>query len=147
MVPAGADLILVNGAEVPLDNPKEPDRHLHHKVMNAALDEVVAGLPNARVCDVRRFIVHPDDFTDHLRHYRRRNYLTMAEEIRSAGASTLEVQPESWVSAPLRPHLPVRRSAQARRGTPGRPGAGWWHLIGAQHDVWTTRALASAAHS
>ena len=81
-----------------LANPKEPDRHLHHRVMNAALDDVVADLPNARVCDVRTFITAEDDFTDHLRHYRRRNYLTMAEEIRSAGASTLEVQPESWVS-------------------------------------------------
>jgi FkbH-like protein len=98
VIPDRSSLILVNGAEFPLDNPKEPDRHLHHKMMNAALDEVVATLPNARVCDVRTFIVGPDDFTDHLRHYRRRSYLTMAEEIRSAGAATLEVQPESWAA-------------------------------------------------
>ncbi|HEY5109112.1 MAG TPA: hypothetical protein VII96_05825 [Acidimicrobiales bacterium] len=97
-IPDHASLILVNGAEFPLDNPKEPDRHLHHEAMNAALDEVVATLPNARVCDVRTFIVGPDDFTDHLRHYRRRSYLTMAEEIRSAGAAALEVQPESWAT-------------------------------------------------
>jgi hypothetical protein len=66
--------------------------------MNAALDEVVADLPNARVCDVRNFTTSADDFTDHIRHYRRRCYLTMAEEIRNAGASTLEVRPERWTS-------------------------------------------------
>ena len=98
-IPDHATLVLVNGAEYPLSNPKEPDRHLHHQVMNAALDEVVADLPNARVCDVRTFISSEDDFTDHLRHYRRRCYLTMAEEIRSAGAATLDVQPERWTAA------------------------------------------------
>ncbi len=129
-IPAHADLILVNGAEFPLDNPKEPDRHLHHKVMNAALDEVVAGLPNARVCDVRRFIVAEDDFTDHLRHYRRRSYLTMAEEIRSAGAAGLEVRPESWATRAYsrtyrfagRRKLEVGRLAGRVRGGRARPG-------------------------
>ena len=94
-IPEGATLILVNGAEFPLENPKEPGRHLHHATMNAALDEIVAGLPQARVCDVRTFITSADDFTDHLRHYRRQCYLQMAEEIRSAGAS-LAVRPEPW---------------------------------------------------
>ena len=98
IIPDDARLILVNGAEYPLDNPREPDRHLHHKMMNAVLDDVVASLPNTRVCDVRTFVVRPDDFTDHIRHYRRRAYLTMAEEIRSTGAATLEVQPESWAT-------------------------------------------------
>jgi len=97
-IPDQADLILVNGAEIRHDNPREPDRHLRHRVMNAALDEVVADLPNARVCDVRQFITSADDVTDHLRHYQRRHYLTMAEEIRTAGAATLEVQPESWAT-------------------------------------------------
>jgi len=96
-IPDDATLILVNGAEFPLANPKEPDRHLHHRTMNEALDAVVADLPNARVCDVRTFLVSEDDFTDHIRHYRRRCYLTMAEEIRSSGAA-LDVQPEHWTS-------------------------------------------------
>jgi len=127
VIPPDAELILVNGAEFPLDNPKEPDRHLHHKVMNAALDEVVAGLPNARVCDVRTFITLEDDFTDHLRHYRRRCYLTMAEEIRSAGAANLEVRPEHWTTAAYsrayrfagRRKLEVQRLTGRVRG--GRP--------------------------
>jgi len=98
-IPDHATLVLVNGAEYPLANPKEPDRHLHHRTMNAALDEVVADLANTRVCDVRTFIFNEEDFTDHLRHYRRRCYLAMAEEIRSAGAATLEVQPEHWTTS------------------------------------------------
>ena len=94
-LPEGASLILVNGAEVALDNPREPDRHLHHRTMNAALDAVVADLPNARVCDVRTFIVQPEDCTEHIRHYRRQCYLQMAEEIRAAGAA-LDIRPERW---------------------------------------------------
>ena len=125
VIPEHANLVLVNGAEFPLDNPKEPDRHLHHKVMNAALDEVVADLPQARVCDVRTFITTGDDFTDHLRHYRRRSYLTMAEEIRSAGAAELEVQPEPWTTVAYakahrfaaRRKLEVGRLAGRVRGT------------------------------
>jgi FkbH-like protein len=128
-VPDGASLILVNGAEFPLDNSREPDRHLHHRVMNAALDEVVATLPNARVCDVRTFITGEDDFTDHLRHYRRRCYLTMADEIRTAGAAALEVRPERWTAKAYAKayRFAGRRRLQVERlaGRPrGRPGAG-----------------------
>jgi FkbH-like protein len=128
VIPDGADLILVNGAEFPFDNPKEPDRHLRHQVMNAALDDVVADLANARVCDVRTFITAEDDFTDHIRHYRRRCYLTMAEEIRNAGAATLEVRPERWTSVAYsatyrfagRRRLEVERWARRVRGAAGR---------------------------
>ncbi len=126
-IPDHASLILVNGAEYPLDNPKEPDRHLRHRQMNEVLDAVVAGLPNARVCDVRTFIASEDDFTDHLRHYQRRCYLTMAQEIRSAGAA-LDVQPERWTSVAYarayrfagRRRLQVERMAGRVRGAVGR---------------------------
>jgi FkbH-like protein len=129
-IPDRATLILVNGAEYPLANPKEPDRHLHHRVMNVALDDVVADLANTRVCDVRSFIVSEDDFTDHLRHYRRRCYLTMAEEIRNAGAADLAVQPERWTSAAYakayrfagRRRLEVEQLAGRVRRRPGDGG-------------------------
>ncbi len=93
-IPPGARLILLNGAEVPLDNPKEPGRHLRHRTMNDALDRVVGTLPNASVCDVRTFVLTEDDVTDSIRHYRRRSYLRMAEEIRAANASDLSVERE-----------------------------------------------------
>jgi FkbH-like protein len=91
-VPERARIIFLNGAEVPLDNPSEPDRHLHHRIMNTALDEVVADLDNATVCDVRAMAVSPDDLASDIRHYRRHVYLQMAEGIRDAGASNLMVQ-------------------------------------------------------
>jgi FkbH-like protein len=97
-IPAGARLVLLNGAEVPLDNPKEPDRHLRHKVMNAALDDVTATLPNATVCDVRTFVTSEEDLTDNIRHYRRHAYLRMAQEIRAISSSELMIQRQSLMA-------------------------------------------------
>jgi len=91
-IPSGARLVLLNGAEVPIQRPTEPDRHLHHRAMNAALTQVVAELPNASVCDVRAFAAGPDDLMSDIRHYRRHVYLQMAEEIRAVGASGLTSQ-------------------------------------------------------
>ena len=71
VIPAGARVIFLNGAEVPLVNPREPGRHLRHRTMNDALDRVVGTLPNASVCDVRTFVLTEDDVTDSIRHYRR----------------------------------------------------------------------------
>jgi FkbH-like protein len=116
-VPGHARIVFLNGAEFPLDNPKEPDRHLRHWTMNGALDRVVGDLPNASVCDVRTFVLSADDVTDNIRHYRRRAYLRMAEEIRAANLSTLRVEPEH-VGARLYGHarrFVGRRRIQARR--------------------------------
>ena len=94
-IPDGARLILLNGAEVPVDRPSEPDRHLHHRTMNAALEQVVASLPEASVCDVRAFAQGPDDLMSDIRHYRRHVYLQMAEEIRAVAASGLTARRRS----------------------------------------------------
>lgn len=97
-IPTGARVILLNGAEVPFDNPKEPGRHLRHRTMNDALDRAVTRLANATVCDVRTFVLTDDDLTNNIRHYRRHAYLRMAEEIRASGASNLQVQRETFGS-------------------------------------------------
>ena len=55
----GTTLVLINGAEVELDNPREPARHLHHRRMNEALERVVAELPATKICDVREFVTSP----------------------------------------------------------------------------------------
>ena len=94
-IPPQSHLVLLNGAEFPFTNPNEPDRHLRHSTMNAALEEVVAELPNASICDVRTFVNQRDDFTYNIRHYQRQNYLRMAEELRTVGVAALEVRPES----------------------------------------------------
>lgn len=125
-MPAGARLLLLNGAEVPVDQPKEPDRHQHHRVMNAALDEVVSGVPNAAVCDVRALVTGPDDLLSDVRHYRRHVYLAMAEQIRASGVTGLTVETEPWSSRALaqvwgfagRRKVEVRRGWRRLRGLP-----------------------------
>jgi len=95
-----ASIIFLNGAEVALDNPKEPNRHLHHARMNGALEEMVAEADNATICDIRQLVTSPDDLTDHLRHYRRQIYLGIAEQIRATGIAPVVVRPETaWQKA------------------------------------------------
>jgi FkbH-like protein len=91
-LPSSSKLVLINGAEVPFENELEPDRHLHHARMNLALEEIVAELPNATICDVRPIVVSPDDLNDNLRHYTRRSYLMMAERIRELVGDQLSVE-------------------------------------------------------
>lgn len=93
-VPPAARVILLNGAEIPLDNPREPDRYLRHRVMNDALDSVVATLSNTTVCDVRTLVRGPEDLAGNLRHYQRHVYLAMADQIRASGASELRFRRE-----------------------------------------------------
>jgi FkbH-like protein len=116
-LPRGARLILLNGAEVAIDNPKEPERHLHHRTMNAALDDVVAGLANATVCDLRTFVLSEDDLMSDIRHYRRHIYLRMAEEIRALGSPDLVVQRERATVRAYRSAWAFagRRKIEARR--------------------------------
>jgi FkbH-like protein len=116
-IPTGARLVLLNGAEVPIDNPREPARHLRHKLMNDALDEITASLPNATVCDVRTFVLSEDDLTDNIRHYRRQAYLRMAEEIRAGSTSELMIQRQSLISQAFNAgyRFAGRRRLQLRR--------------------------------
>jgi hypothetical protein len=94
--------------------------------MNAALDEVVAGLPNATVVDVRAFVTGPDDLLDDIRHYRRHAYLAMAEEIRASGVAGVTVEPEPWTARAFavvwgfagRRRVEVRRWWRRVRGLP-----------------------------
>jgi len=92
LLPDSSRLVLINGAEVPLDNGAEIDRHLHHQRMNRALEEVVGELANAAVCDVRQFVRSPDDLKDNLRHYTRQSYLRMAEHLTTLVGPHIEVE-------------------------------------------------------
>jgi FkbH-like protein len=88
-IPSTSKLVLINGAEIALDDEKEKDRHLHHHDMNNALDEVVRELPNASICDVRGFITDLGDLVEsspqvltNIRHYSRRVFLKIAESLK-----------------------------------------------------------------
>jgi FkbH-like protein len=89
---SGCKLVLINGAEVALENDAEPARHLHHERMNRALEQVVAELPNATICDVRPIVVSPEDLKDNLRHYTRQTYLRMAELIKQIVGEDLRIE-------------------------------------------------------
>ena len=90
-ISADARLVVLNGAEVPVDYPGEPQRHLRHQAMNAALSQVVDDLPNTTVCDVRTFVVNVDDLSRDIRHYRRHVYVRIAEEIRRTATPGLDI--------------------------------------------------------
>jgi FkbH-like protein len=91
-VPAQARLVLINGAEVEVDVPREYERHLRHQEMNAALDAVVAELPNTCILDVRPFVSERDDVVDNIRHYTRPAYLHMANGLRDLLGDELSVE-------------------------------------------------------
>ncbi len=64
------------------------------------------------------FVLTEDDVNENIRHYRRRAYLRMAEEIRGASATDLVVEPESGLSRAYRQRPGVRGPA-ADRGQEG----------------------------
>ena len=112
----GGRLIVINGAEVPVQRPNEPDRHLRHMEMNTALDEVASRVANLTVCDVRPIVTCPEDVGNNLRHYQRRCYIQMAEEIRRISGSTVEVKRKpldpifTWLHKNVGPyHARIRR--------------------------------------
>ena len=92
LLPSSSTLVLINGAEVELENPREPARHLHHRRMNEALADVVAELSATKICDVRKFVTSPDQLRDNLRHYDRQTYLRMAEELKALVGDELRIE-------------------------------------------------------
>jgi FkbH-like protein len=116
-VPQEARMIFLNGAEIALHDPREPDRHLRHKAMNDVLDSTVAELGNASVYDVRTLVTDADDLAGNLRHYRRHVYLRMAEEIRASASPGLRVVRERFSSRAARGlyQYAGRRKIQIRR--------------------------------
>jgi hypothetical protein len=59
--------------------------------MNAALDAVIAELSNVTLVDVRPIIRQREDVADNIRHYPRRVHMQMADAIREAVGTRLEV--------------------------------------------------------
>ncbi len=106
-LPRSTRLVLINGSEVAGVSDSEVDRHLHHRRMNRALEEVVAEIPNAVICDVRPFVVSREDVTDNLRHYTRQTYLRMAEALKEIVGDDLGIEQRPFV---MRLHRAQRRA-------------------------------------
>ncbi|HEX4466045.1 MAG TPA: hypothetical protein VH025_02570 [Solirubrobacteraceae bacterium] len=103
-------VILINGAEVPIEHKIEKGRHLHHERMNRALEAVVAELPNAAICDVRPFISSREDLKDNLRHYTRETYLHMAESLQALLGKDVAVERRPLVSKIYRARRRLERN-------------------------------------
>lgn len=74
-------LVIINGCEVPCDNPAEPNRHKTHIEMNKVVDDFVAQTDNVYLLDVRKFVTTPQQLTDRIRHYERLVYFDIAQEL------------------------------------------------------------------
>jgi FkbH-like protein len=116
VLPPSVRLVILNGAEVPSPSAIEPDRHEHHAACNAALEAVVATMPNTEISDVRPVIASSDDLTDNIRHYSRRAYFELATRLSDSLASS-GVRAESRVAHALRSaRNTVRKRAGALAG-------------------------------
>jgi FkbH-like protein len=112
LLPSRTRLVLINGAEVAGVSDSEIDRHLHHQRMNRALEDVVAEIPNAVICDVRPFVVDRDDLTDNLRHYTRQTYLRMAESLKAIVGDDLEIEQRPFVMRMHRARRKLERTVE-----------------------------------
>jgi hypothetical protein len=83
LVPSDKQLILLNGAEIPLPHRYEHSRDEHHRRMNAVIEEVVAVHAHVDLCDVRRFAKLRGDVSNNIRHYRRGIYYQIADDLRT----------------------------------------------------------------
>ena len=122
---SGAQMIFINGVELAIDNPGEPERHVRHRAMNSALDSVVAGLDGARVCDIRTIVTTRDDLSKKdLRHYHRHVYKGIAEQIRSFGVSDVTLvtpdPPKVQPKGPTPPRWQTTRAGRYARRAGGR---------------------------
>lgn len=79
----GQCLIILNGAEVPLENSYEPGRSAHHRKMNAVADQFVQSHDNVYLVDVRKHVVSENDVEVEIRHYRRHIYFQISEDIKN----------------------------------------------------------------
>jgi len=113
---SGINLVLINGAEVPFANEREPDRHLHHHRMNTALDEIAKELPNVVVCDVRDFVSDRSDLMvssepamNNIRHYSRRVFLQIAEQLTELVQDDIKTETRAPLVAFRKLHRRTRR--------------------------------------
>ena len=89
-------LIFLNGSEVLYAPRPEGSRWEHHRIMNRLLEETIRGRHNTCICDVRRFLCSPEDHRHNIRHYSRRVYFDIAQEINRIIAERFRISPGFW---------------------------------------------------
>ncbi|NVO85223.1 hypothetical protein [Hymenobacter terrestris] len=83
-VPAHVPIFLLNGSEIEVLDSGETGARARHEHMNQALAEFVASAENCFLLDVRAFVQTPADVSNNLRHYHRRHYRTLAQQLAQA---------------------------------------------------------------
>ncbi len=74
-------LIILNGCEVPYENKNEVDRYKVHIEMNKAVDDFISKSNNTYLVDIRKFVTKREQLLDNIRHYERKVYYNIAQEI------------------------------------------------------------------
>lgn len=85
-------LILLNGAEIPIDNPFELNRHEHHRKMNTVLDQFVRRHDNVFLVDARKHVKSESDIESEIRHYRKHIYFQMSNDIKKIVDESFGIQ-------------------------------------------------------
>lgn len=80
-IPQRTKLIVINGCEIPHENPNEKERHLVHRELNETVDRFVENADNTYLLDMRKLVHSRTDLTDNIRHYTRQIYFAMAQEL------------------------------------------------------------------
>lgn len=80
-IPENTKLLVLNGSIVDVEHLYEPKRYKLHIEMNAVLDEFCKNHSNTYLIDITKFIKDDADHTDSIRHYTRKIYFKIANEI------------------------------------------------------------------
>ncbi len=118
-------LILLNGAEVDLPHAVEVNRAEHHRRLNAIVERAVVAMPNTVICDVRRHVKTQDDVTDNIRHFHRRCYVGVADDLARlvSDHSSEELATQSAPRSAYRRARDLAWNVRKRlRGAPGKSG-------------------------
>lgn len=81
LLPAHIPIIFLNGVEIQSPNPKEVSALDRHRQMNKALEDFVASSENTFIIDVRKFVTHPSQLTNNIRHYHREAYKNISVDL------------------------------------------------------------------
>jgi FkbH-like protein len=87
-------LILINGAEIEINNENEEGALNRHIEMNAMLDKLVSDFPEIGLVDLRTIVTHKKQLDNNIRHYKREVY----EEISKKLISEIERLSKSKIS-------------------------------------------------
>ena len=74
-------VIFINGVELLPNNNKEKGCLQRHINMNGRLEKVIKNHENAYILDVRKLVTNHRELTDNIRHYNRKVYVKMSEEL------------------------------------------------------------------